>query len=47
VPATVVDAVETPFPCPCRCHDTLTLDERIAGITARKWKQCCGAAGDA
>jgi hypothetical protein len=34
VPATVVDAVQTPFPCPCRCHDELTADERSAGITA-------------
>ena len=34
VPATVVDAVESPFPCACRCHDTLSLDERAAGIDA-------------
>jgi len=34
VPATVVDAVETPFPCPCRCHELLSLDERAAGIAA-------------
>jgi hypothetical protein len=34
VPATVVDAVQTPFPCACRCHETLTLDERAAGIAA-------------
>ncbi len=34
MPATVVDAVRTPFPCPCRCHDVLSLDERAAGIAA-------------
>jgi hypothetical protein len=34
VPATVVDAVQTPFPCACRCHETLSLDERAAGIAA-------------
>jgi hypothetical protein len=34
VPATVVDAVQTPFPCECRCHDVLSLDERAAGIAA-------------
>lgn len=34
MPATVVDAVQTPYPCPCRCHDTLSLDERTAGIAA-------------
>ena len=34
MPATVVDAVETPFPCACRCHETLSLDERAAGIAA-------------
>jgi len=34
VPATVVDAVETPLPCACRCHDVLSLDERAAGIAA-------------
>lgn len=34
MPATVVDAVQTPFPCACRCHDVLTLDERAAGIEA-------------
>jgi hypothetical protein len=34
VPATVVDAVKTPFPCPCHCHDRLGLDERAAGIEA-------------
>jgi SEC-C motif-containing protein len=34
VPATVVDAVQTPFPCPCACHAGLTLDERAAGIAA-------------
>jgi hypothetical protein len=30
----VVDAVTTPFPCPCQCHEQLTLDERAAGIEA-------------
>jgi hypothetical protein len=34
VPATVVDAVTTPYPCTCRCHEVLTLDERAAGIAA-------------
>jgi hypothetical protein len=34
VPATVVDAVKTPYPCPCNCHDTLTFEERAAGIEA-------------
>jgi len=34
VPATVVDAVKTPMPCPCACHERLTLDERAAGIAA-------------
>jgi hypothetical protein len=34
VPATVVDAVKTPYPCPCRCHEALSVDERMAGIAA-------------
>jgi hypothetical protein len=34
VPATVVDAVKTPYPCACQCHDTLTFEERVAGIEA-------------
>jgi hypothetical protein len=34
VPATVVDAVQSPLPCACRCHDVLSLDERAAGIAA-------------
>jgi hypothetical protein len=34
VPATVVDAVKTPYPCTCRCHEVLSYDERVAGITA-------------
>ena len=34
MPATVVDAIKTPLPCACRCHDVLTLDERAAGIEA-------------
>jgi hypothetical protein len=34
VPATVVDAVQLPLPCECRCHDELTLEERAAGIDA-------------
>src|SRR5687768_17324459 len=34
MPATVVDAVRTPYPCACRCHDRLSLDERVAGIEA-------------
>ncbi|MBP9087334.1 MAG: SEC-C domain-containing protein [Kofleriaceae bacterium] len=34
MPATVVDAVRSPFPCVCRCHERLSLDERAAGIAA-------------
>ncbi len=34
MPASVVDAVQSPLPCACRCHDALSLDERIAGIEA-------------
>jgi hypothetical protein len=34
VPATVVDAVKSPFPCACRCHERLAVDERAAGIAA-------------
>ncbi|MDB4954753.1 MAG: hypothetical protein JWO36_2322 [Myxococcales bacterium] len=34
MPATVVDAVKTPYPCPCNCHEVLTLDQRTAGIAA-------------
>lgn len=34
MPATVVDAVQLPLPCACRCHDVLTVDERAAGIEA-------------
>lgn len=34
MPATVVDAVKQPLPCACNCHESLTLDERAAGIQA-------------
>lgn len=34
MPATVVDAVKTPYPCACQCHDVLAVDERVAGIEA-------------
>jgi hypothetical protein len=34
MPATVVDAVKSPYPCPCACHERLSLDERAAGIEA-------------
>jgi SEC-C motif len=34
VPASVVDAVKSPYPCACRCHDRLSVDERAAGIEA-------------
>jgi hypothetical protein len=34
VPATVVDAVQNPLPCACRCHEVLSLDDRAAGIAA-------------
>ena len=31
---TVVDALSSPYPCGCDCFHTLTLEERIQGITA-------------
>src|SRR5436305_11787188 len=34
MPATVVDAVTTPYPCTCRCHDVLPEGARAAGIAA-------------
>jgi hypothetical protein len=34
VPATVVDAVKTPYSCACDCHAQLSLEERTAGIAA-------------
>jgi hypothetical protein len=34
VPATVVDAVKTPYPCSCNCHEVLSFEERVAGIEA-------------
>ena len=34
MPATVVDAVKSPFPCACQCHERLSLDDRAAGIEA-------------
>jgi hypothetical protein len=34
VPATVVDAVKSPYPCVCRCHERLSVEERAAGIEA-------------
>jgi SEC-C motif len=34
MPATVVDAVRSPFPCECRCHEELSYEERVAGIEA-------------
>jgi SEC-C motif len=34
VPATVVDAVKTPYPCTCNCHEVLSYEERVAGIEA-------------
>jgi SEC-C motif len=34
MPATVADAVRSPFPCKCNCHETLTLEEKTAGIEA-------------
>lgn len=34
MPATVVDAVKTPYPCACQCHDVLSFEERVAGIEA-------------
>ena len=34
MPATVVDAVRSPLPCACQCHDALSFDERVAGIEA-------------
>jgi SEC-C motif len=34
VPATVVDAVQTPYPCACECHARLSLEDRATGIAA-------------
>jgi hypothetical protein len=34
MPATVIDAVRTPYPCACRCHDVLSVDQRAAGIAS-------------
>mgnify|MGYP000435062341 CR=1 FL=1 len=34
MPATVVDAVQTPYPCEHRCNELLTLEQRTQGITA-------------
>ena len=34
MPATVVDAVKSPFSCACTCHERLTVAERAAGIAA-------------
>lgn len=34
MPATVVDAVSTPYPCSCNCHEELSFEERAAGIAA-------------
>jgi hypothetical protein len=34
VPASVVDAVKTPFQCMHGCHEQLSVDQRAAGITA-------------
>src|ERR1700761_2067844 len=34
MPANVVDAVKSPYPCVCACHERLSLDQRIAGIEA-------------
>lgn len=34
MPATVVDAVQLPLPCECNCYETLSVEERVAGIEA-------------
>ena len=34
MPATVVDAVRTPYQCACACHERLTVAEREQGIAA-------------
>ncbi len=34
VPKTVVDALRSPYPCKCECHENLTLDERVRSIEA-------------
>lgn len=34
MPASVVDAVKSPYPCACRCHEVLSYDERVKGIEA-------------
>ena len=31
---TVVDALSSPYPCRCACHETLTLDERARSVEA-------------
>ncbi|HWE28298.1 MAG TPA: SEC-C metal-binding domain-containing protein [Polyangia bacterium] len=31
---TVVDALSSPYPCGCDCFHTLTIDERVQGVTA-------------
>jgi hypothetical protein len=34
VAATVVDALRSPFPCACACHETLTLEQRARSVEA-------------
>ena len=34
MPATVVDAVKTPYACACACHERLALEQRVQGIEA-------------
>jgi hypothetical protein len=47
--STVVDALSSPYPCQCECHDTLSLEERIKSVealyrfddTMRGWGYTC------
>jgi hypothetical protein len=34
VPATVVDAVQSPYACEHGCHEVLTVEQRVQGVTA-------------
>jgi hypothetical protein len=34
MPLTLVEALSDPVPCPCFCHETLTLEQRVAGVEA-------------
>lgn len=34
VAVTLIDVVGSPLPCPCACHQTLTLEQRAVAVTA-------------